>query len=116
MNLPCVLKAFLNEPRVLHYGFILMISLILAVVLAPLLLYLYRRRIIQLMGGVVQTRASALGLVQPTLPDTLESAGATLVPADRPSDSTENLETAGARRPIYQDLDSNGPSFTSIDH
>ena len=98
MNLPCVLKAFLNEPRVLHYGFILMISLILAVVLAPLLLYLYRRRIIQLMGGVVQTRASALGLVQPTLPDTLESTGAALVPADCPSDSTESLETAGRQR------------------
>ena len=78
MNLPCLLKGYLNEPRVLHYGFILMYSLIVAVVLAPLLLYLYRRRIIQLMGGVAQTKVSALGLVQPTLPDELESAGVML--------------------------------------
>jgi hypothetical protein len=98
MNLPCVLKGYLNEPRVLHYGFIMMISLIVAVVLAPLLLYLYRRRIIQLMDGVAPTKVSALGLVQPTLPDELESAGVTLVPGDGSSDSTESLETAGRRR------------------
>ena len=98
MNLPCLLKGYLNEPRVLHYGFILMYSLIVAVVLAPLLLYLYRRRIIQLMGGVAQTKVSALGLVQPTLPDELESAGVMLVRKDGSSESAESLETAGRQR------------------
>jgi hypothetical protein len=98
MNLPCVLKGYLNEPRILHYGFIMMISLVVAVVLAPLLLYLYRRRIIQLMGGVAPSKVSALGLVQPTLPDELESAVVTLVPRDGSSDSTESLEIAGRRR------------------
>jgi hypothetical protein len=83
MNLPCVLKGFLNEPHVLYSGFILIFSLIVAVVLAPLLLYLYRRRIIQLMGGVAPTKVSALGLVQPTLPEEVESASATLVPGGR---------------------------------
>jgi hypothetical protein len=98
VNLPCVLKGYLNEPHVLYSGQILMVSLVVAVVLAPLLLYLYRRRIIQLMGGVAQTKVSALGLVQPTLPDELESAGVTLVPGDGSSDSTESLETAGRQR------------------
>lgn len=98
MNLPCVLKAFLNKPHVLYSGFTLIFSLIVAVALAPLLLYLYRRRIIQLMGGVAQTKVSALGLVQPTLPEELESAGATLVPGDGSSDSTESLATAGRQR------------------
>jgi hypothetical protein len=98
MNLPCVLKGYLNEPHVLLTGGILMVSLVVAVVLAPLLLYLYRRRIIQLMGGVAPTKVSALGLVQPTLPDELESAGVTLVPGDGSSDSTESLENAGRRR------------------
>jgi len=51
MNLACIAQTFLNPawPRVEQYTTAVMLSFTAAVVLAPLILYLYRRRVVRLM-------------------------------------------------------------------
>jgi hypothetical protein len=97
MNLRCVLEGFVNPswPRVEQYIFVLTFSFVAAVVLAPLLLYRYRRRVIQLMGGEPQTAERAPDPNPSVLLDELESAGAALIHAARSSDTIERLTTAG---------------------
>jgi hypothetical protein len=98
MNLPCVVKSYLNAPRLDTYSLLLMLSVIVAVVVAPLLLYLYRRRVIQLMGDVLQPGISASNPVELTVSDELGPSGIGAVPSGRSGDPTKNLETAGRLR------------------
>src|SRR4029453_3873287 len=98
MNLRCVVKSYLNAPRLDTYSLLLMLSVIVAVMVAPLLLYLYRRRVIQLMGDVPQPGISASIPVELTLSDELGPSGIGRVPPNRSSYPTKNLETAGRLR------------------
>jgi hypothetical protein len=98
MNLPCVVKSYLSAPRLDNYSLLLMLSVIVAVVVTPLLLYLYRRRVIQLMGDVLQPGISAPIPVEHPLSDELGPSGVAAVPLDGSGDPTKNLETAGRLR------------------
>jgi hypothetical protein len=101
MNLPCVLKSYLLNPSVSRgslYGASVVVFFVVAVVVAPMLLNRYRRQVVQLMSGVVQSGVSTPGMVQPTLPDELGTAEVALVPHPASSDPIEGLETAGRWR------------------
>jgi hypothetical protein len=100
MNLSCFLERYLNPswPRVEQYLFVLTLSFVAAVVLAPLVLYLYRRRVIQLMRGEPQTGQCAPDPNPSALLDTLGSSGVAVVHAAGSSDAVESLKTAGRER------------------
>ena len=100
MNLRCFLEGFLNPPwpRVEQYLFVLTLSFAAAVVLAPMLLSLYRRRVIQLMRGEPKTGDSAPDPNPSALFEKPGSAGVGIDHAAGSSDAIESLKTAGRER------------------